>query len=233
MTFEARILGPVEASRDGRPVPLGSPKQRAVFALLVLNGGKVVSTDRLVSELWGEDPPGSPISTLQVYISRLRRSMGSREARATDGVIPGGLRPPGSPVPRLPAHPARRIRRRRPVRSSSRRPAPAWPTTPPGPGACSTTRWAAARPGPRRRTRAAGAQRLGGGAAAGGPPADGSAAPAGGDARQRRRRCGRRRRRRLVREHPLREGLHAALMLALYRSGRQAEALQAFEAVRD
>ncbi|WP_051640310.1 BTAD domain-containing putative transcriptional regulator [Cellulomonas sp. URHE0023] len=75
-TTLVRILGPVAVTVAGAEVALGSPKQRAVFAVLAMSSGHVVSTDRLVSELWGDDPPESAASTLQVYISRLRRSLG-------------------------------------------------------------------------------------------------------------------------------------------------------------
>ena len=234
MTFEARILGPVEASRDGRPVPLGSPKQRAVFALLVLNGGKVVSTDRFVSELWGDDPPGSPISTLQVYISRLRRSMGSLDGDGADGVTPHGSvslvrRSPGYQLT-LPEGAVDADRFRELV-SRARSHLHADPAGARGilEHALELQRGSALADvldvlGPNA---AAEAQRLDDlwltaqQLRLEAMLANGDAVAAAADAAA------------LVREHPLREGLHAVLMLALYRSGRQAEALQAFEAVRN
>jgi DNA-binding SARP family transcriptional activator len=51
------LLGPVEARVDGRPVALGGQRPRAVFAVLALMDGRVVSTDRLIDELWGDEPP--------------------------------------------------------------------------------------------------------------------------------------------------------------------------------
>jgi DNA-binding SARP family transcriptional activator len=55
--MEFRILGPLEVRNAGSPVRLGGPKQRALLALLLIRGGEVVTTDRLVDELWPERPP--------------------------------------------------------------------------------------------------------------------------------------------------------------------------------
>ena len=66
---------------DGdRPLVLGGPKQRAVLAVLVLHRGEVVATDRLIDELWGEHPPASAAKTVQTYVSNLRKRLG-------DGVL--------------------------------------------------------------------------------------------------------------------------------------------------
>jgi YVTN family beta-propeller protein len=78
--MEFRILGPVEVSDGGRQVPLGGSKQRAVLALLLVHRGETVSVDRLVDELWGERPPDTATKTVQVYVSRLRKALG-------DGVL--------------------------------------------------------------------------------------------------------------------------------------------------
>ena len=75
MTF-FRILGPLEVQDEGRLVPLGGTKQRAVLAILLLNRGEVVSVDRLADELWGEQPPDTATKTVQVYVSRLRKELG-------------------------------------------------------------------------------------------------------------------------------------------------------------
>jgi YVTN family beta-propeller protein len=75
MTF-FRILGPLEVQDEGRLVPLGGTKQRAVLAILLLNRGEVVSVDRLADELWGEEPPDTATKTVQVYVSRLRKELG-------------------------------------------------------------------------------------------------------------------------------------------------------------
>jgi len=70
---EFRLLGPLEAVVDGVPVVLGPPQQRAVLALLLLNANEVVSRDRIVDELWGERPPATAAKLVQVYVSALRK----------------------------------------------------------------------------------------------------------------------------------------------------------------
>jgi YVTN family beta-propeller protein len=74
--IDFRILGPLEAQDNGRLAPLGGTRQRAVLAILLLHRGQVVSMDRLVDELWGEHPPGTATKTVQVYVSRLRKELG-------------------------------------------------------------------------------------------------------------------------------------------------------------
>jgi DNA-binding SARP family transcriptional activator/ABC-type transport system substrate-binding protein/streptogramin lyase len=80
--MEFGILGPVTAWSEGREVPLGGPKQRAVLALLLLGANDPVSRDRLIEGLWGERPPATAGHTLDNYISRLRRVLG-RERLST------------------------------------------------------------------------------------------------------------------------------------------------------
>ena len=70
--FELRILGPVQAVRDGRDVPLGGPRQRAVLALLVLDAGRTVPAGQLAEALWQGRPPPGAAKTLRSYMSRLR-----------------------------------------------------------------------------------------------------------------------------------------------------------------
>ena len=74
---EFRLLGPLEAVVDGTPVQLAAAKQRALLALLLLNRNRVVSTERLIDELWGDDPPAQATKTLQVYVSQLRKALGA------------------------------------------------------------------------------------------------------------------------------------------------------------
>ena len=62
---------------DGRLVALGAPKQRALLALLLVNRRRVVSAEQLIDGLWGEDPPASAVQSLQVYVHGLRRALGS------------------------------------------------------------------------------------------------------------------------------------------------------------
>jgi len=72
---EFLVLGPLEVRRDGMAVDLGSPKQRVVLASLLLARGAVVSADRLVDMVWGEFPPPAATTSLQAYISNLRRAL--------------------------------------------------------------------------------------------------------------------------------------------------------------
>ena len=74
--LEFRLLGPLEATRDGQPLALGGLRQRALLAVLLLNANRVVSTDRLIDELWGDSPPSNPRHTIQVFVSRLRKVLG-------------------------------------------------------------------------------------------------------------------------------------------------------------
>ena len=64
--MEFRLLGPLEVRAGDGPLPLGGAKQRALLALLLLNANRVVSRERLIDELWGEDPPETAVKTVQV-----------------------------------------------------------------------------------------------------------------------------------------------------------------------
>lgn len=74
--LQFRILGPLEASRGGTIIDLGPRKQRAVLAILLLNANRVVPTERLIDELWGDRPPETARSALQVYVAGLRKALG-------------------------------------------------------------------------------------------------------------------------------------------------------------
>jgi DNA-binding SARP family transcriptional activator/EAL domain-containing protein (putative c-di-GMP-specific phosphodiesterase class I)/FixJ family two-component response regulator len=84
--IEVRLLGPFEVAHAGQTLHIGSPKQRAVLALLALQAGRVVSADALCDLIWDEDQPASPSATLQSLISRLRASL----AAGPSGVSEGG-----------------------------------------------------------------------------------------------------------------------------------------------
>lgn len=73
LTF--RVLGPLSVERDGREVSLGGQKQRAVLALLLAAGGRSVSADRLIDAIWGDQLPADPANTLRHYVSRLRTTL--------------------------------------------------------------------------------------------------------------------------------------------------------------
>src|SRR5256886_1737744 len=73
--MEFRILGPLEVWEAGRPVTLSGAKPRALLAILLIQANRVVSTDRLIDLLWGEAPPDTVANTLQSCVSKLRRNL--------------------------------------------------------------------------------------------------------------------------------------------------------------
>jgi len=83
-----RVLGPLEVAAEGRPVPLGGPKQRAVLAHLLVRANTIVPADTLIDEVWGDSPPPAARASLQSYVSNLRRAIG--DGRIV-GVRPGYL----------------------------------------------------------------------------------------------------------------------------------------------
>jgi DNA-binding SARP family transcriptional activator len=74
---EFKVLGPLEVLDDGRPLDLGAPRQRALFAFLLLHANEVVSTDRLAEALWPGEIPKTAAKAIQVYVSALRKALGS------------------------------------------------------------------------------------------------------------------------------------------------------------
>ncbi|MGH3092806.1 MAG: AfsR/SARP family transcriptional regulator, partial [Gaiellaceae bacterium] len=74
--MEFRILCPLEVVDGGAGLPLGGRKQRALLVLLLLNVGEVVSTDRIVDALWGDEPPRTAPTSLQNSVSQLRKLLG-------------------------------------------------------------------------------------------------------------------------------------------------------------
>ena len=81
--LEFRILGPLEVSADGRSVPLGGVKPRAVLAVLALHANQPVSAERLAVAVWGEEVPPSAVKTIQVYVARLRKALGDPDVLDT------------------------------------------------------------------------------------------------------------------------------------------------------
>ena len=77
LAVDFRILGLLEVAREGEPLALGAVQQRALLAVLVLHRGEVVPVDRLVDELWGERVPAAAAKTVQVYVSHLRKVLGA------------------------------------------------------------------------------------------------------------------------------------------------------------
>jgi YVTN family beta-propeller protein len=77
-----RILGPLEVRHDGEGrSPLGAGKQRAALAILLLHANEVLTTDRLIDELWGDRPPKAARKALQVYVAGLRKALGPQRIR--------------------------------------------------------------------------------------------------------------------------------------------------------
>jgi DNA-binding SARP family transcriptional activator len=73
--LEFRRLGSLEVLGESGLLPLGGQRQRAVLAVLLLEAGRVVSTERLVSQLWGENPPRTATPSLQNFVSTLRKQL--------------------------------------------------------------------------------------------------------------------------------------------------------------
>jgi DNA-binding SARP family transcriptional activator len=209
-----RILGPLEVHGESGPLPLGGQKQRALLALLLLGEGRVVSTDRLLDALWGENPPRTAATSLQNLVSGLRKVLGA-EAVVTQA--PGYVLrpPPGSLDLQRFTQLVEDARGQEPEeRSRKLREALAlWRGAPLADLAFETfAQSEIARLDDLRL--AVLEERL---------EADleaGRHAELVGELVA------------LVREHPHREGLYRLLMLSLYRSGRQAEALEVYQAAR-
>jgi DNA-binding SARP family transcriptional activator len=72
---EFRILGPLEVWHEGRPVRVGGAKERAVLVILLLHANEAVSVDRLIDELWGDRPPATARKSMQVRVAGLRRAL--------------------------------------------------------------------------------------------------------------------------------------------------------------
>lgn len=84
------VLGPLSVTTEDEPVKLGGPKERLLLAALLLHAGRVVSTRRLVDILWAEDPPARAQATLQVHVSNLRKRLEPHRP-GIDTCMPGYL----------------------------------------------------------------------------------------------------------------------------------------------
>ena len=98
------VLGPLQMTVDGAAVPLGTPKQRAVLAVLVMNRNRPVGIDSLITAAWEQWPPAEARASLHSYISNLRRLLG-------DSRVDVGQRAAG-----VSAHGRRHRLRHRPIR---------------------------------------------------------------------------------------------------------------------
>src|SRR6266446_5357507 len=86
--MDFRILGPLEVAAEGQLLPLGGASTRALLALLLVHANEVVSSDRLIDELWSDEQPASGVTALQVRVSQLRKALGPAAGRLE-------TRPPG------------------------------------------------------------------------------------------------------------------------------------------
>ena len=201
-----RLLGPVEARLNGRTLSLGPPKQRAVLAMLALRPGHTVSVDELAEGLWGEEPPASAAKMVQLYVSHLRRAIeGDGAAIVTHGH--------GYELELAGDH-VDAVRFERLVEEGRAAEALALWTDAPLSDLISEP----FAPAEVRRLEALRARALEGAI---------DADLAAGRHREVLGRIDA-----LVAEHPLRERLHGQRMLALYRDGRQADALAAYREAR-
>lgn len=208
------MLGPLEVIAEGRVVPLDAPKQRALLALLLVRANEPVSRDLLIEELWAGRPPPSAAKVLQTYVSQLRRLLG-RDVIAT---VPSGyeLRADAGSFDRfrfeeLVAH-ARTVSQAT-ANGMLREALSLWRGPPLGEFAYE--RWAQPEIERLEELRLEALQER-----IESDLALGASAELIAELEL------------LVSRHPLREGLRAQLMLALYRSGRQAEALAAYREAR-
>ncbi|WP_412543590.1 BTAD domain-containing putative transcriptional regulator [Longispora sp. K20-0274] len=81
------VLGPVQVLISGEPAPLGGPRPRALLAVLLVHSGRAVSTEHLIDQIWGEDPPASASAALQVHASTLRKALGDRLVTTPPGYL--------------------------------------------------------------------------------------------------------------------------------------------------
>jgi DNA-binding SARP family transcriptional activator len=84
VSVEFLILGPLDVRRDGTSLELGGPRQRSVLSVLLLRAGEVVTASDLICDVWGETPPETAANLLQGYVSDLRKALG-RDAIVTRG----------------------------------------------------------------------------------------------------------------------------------------------------
>ena len=202
--MDFRILGPLEVLDDGRALDLGGAKVRALLALLAIHANRVVSRDQLIDAIWEEQPPETAGKALHVYVSQLRKLLGRERLETKSQGYLLRLQPDEFDLARF-----ERLR-------ESGRPDEAlslWRGAP----LAEFAEYRFAQPEIARleelRLSCLEQQierQL----------AEGRHAELVGELEA------------LVREHPLREHLRAQLMLALYRAGRQAEALETYQAAR-
>jgi len=91
--MEFRVLGPLEIMADGKPVEVDAPKQRALLAVLLIHANEVVSADRLLELVWGDEQPSGGLRTLRFHISKLRDALEPNRDQGEEGAV--ATRSPG------------------------------------------------------------------------------------------------------------------------------------------
>ena len=214
--LEIRVLGPFEVSTGGRPVPVTGGKRDALLALLALRQGRVVTVEELVDALWGADLPAAPRNAVQHHVARLRASLGHEAiVAAPDGYVLADARVDALEFEELMAE-GRAALREGDAHSAAASIASARALCR-GPSLQGLTEMAWFS-GEARRLEGLRVDAL---------EEQFEAALLLGEHREILSQL-----RKTLDENPFRERLWGQLMLALYRSGRQAEALQAFQEAR-
>ena len=213
--MDFRILGPLEASAEGRLVALDAPKQRALLAILLLHANEPVGNDRLIEDLWAGRPPATAGKVLQTYVSQLRKALGTQVIVTGPAGYCLQVEPDGLDLHRF-ERLAAKARGAEPQAAAERlREALALWRGPPLVEFAGEP-WAQAEVGRLEELRLSALQdRI---------DAELTLSRAGelvGELEV------------LIAEHPLSERLRGQLMLALYRSDRQADALAAYRAARE
>jgi DNA-binding SARP family transcriptional activator len=85
--MDFRLLGPLDVADNGRSVPIGRGRRRSLLALLLMHPNEVVSAERLIDELWGEQPTATATKSLHVYVSQLRKELRPEDAAANGDVL--------------------------------------------------------------------------------------------------------------------------------------------------
>ncbi|MGZ4201805.1 MAG: ABC transporter substrate-binding protein [Thermoleophilaceae bacterium] len=85
--MDFRILGHLEVSNEGHPLPIAGAKPRALLAMLLLHSGEVVPVDRLAEELWSGEPASGGAKNIQVHVSRIRRALGDVPEGASGSIV--------------------------------------------------------------------------------------------------------------------------------------------------